>query len=86
MRLIDADKLFPNGAVPFITDDGFRTAEKILRIVKKAPTIDAVEVVRCKNCHNYNASGCCVGFGWCENLGIGTDDDFFCAVGERKNT
>ena len=44
-RLIDANKLFPYGSVPFYQDDGFRTAERIYEIIKKQPTVDAVEVV-----------------------------------------
>ena len=44
-KLIDADKLFPYGSVPFYQDDGFRTADRIYGIIKKAPTVDAVEVV-----------------------------------------
>ena len=46
MRLIDADALFPYGAVPYIADDGFETADKIYGIIKNAPTIEARPVVR----------------------------------------
>lgn len=42
MRLIDADKLFPYGAVPFYQDDGFKTADRIYGIINDAPTVDAV--------------------------------------------
>lgn len=45
MRLIDADALFPYGAVPY-ESDGFATADKLYGIIKNAPTIDAVPVVR----------------------------------------
>ena len=41
--------------------------------------IDAVPVVRCKNCKHYNTIGCSKGFGWCENIDRGTSDNFYCA-------
>lgn len=43
-----------------------------------------VEAVRCRDCINYNTDNCCDGYGWCENLGIGVHDNFFCKIGERK--
>ena len=45
-------------------------------IIKNAPTVDAVEVVRCKDCkHRFKDS-------WCEYAH--DDDNFYCARGERK--
>ena len=41
--------------------------------------IDAVPVVRCKDCKHYNTIGCSKGFGWCENMDRGTSDNFYCA-------
>ena len=53
-----------------------------------APAVDAVPVVRCKDCIYYNMNYCGDGFGWCERKGIGighgTSDDWFCAGGEAK--
>ena len=44
--------------------------------VEDMPTVDAVEVVRCKNCkHRYSDS-------WCEYVDY--DDNFYCARGKRK--
>ena len=44
--------------------------------IEAAPTVDAVEVVRCKDCkHRYQDS-------WCEY--VDDDDNFYCARGERK--
>ena len=43
--------------------------------IEAAPTVDAVEVVRCKDCkHRYSDS-------WCEYV---DDDNFYCARGEWK--
>ena len=45
-------------------------------IIKNAPTVDAVEVVRCKDCkHRFKDS-------WCEY--VDDDDNFYCAYGERE--
>ena len=45
--------------------------------VEEMPTVDAVEVVRCKDCkHRYSDS-------WCEY--VDDDDNFYCARGERKD-
>ena len=44
--------------------------------IEAAPTVDAVEVVRCKDCkHRYSDS-------WCEY--VDDDDNFYCARGEWK--
>ena len=51
--------------------------------VKEAPTIDAVEVVRCKDCkHMYRRKG----LRWCDAWGEinGMGDDGFCNYGERR--
>lgn len=92
MRLIDADalKLYATGGV---TSVGLLTLAEI----DNAPTIDAVPVVRCKDCNHYHAE-----LGWCDEHShfIDADGDFchpfessnwkmfepdyFCADGEWK--
>ena len=76
MRLIDADDL--------VQKYGAGLTPKMLHRIQQAPTVDAVHVVRCNVCVNYNTYNCSSGFGWCENLGIGVHDSFFCKVGERE--
>ena len=45
--------------------------------IDDAPTVDAVEVVRCKDCkHRYSDS-------WCEC--VDDNDNFYCARGKRKD-
>ena len=52
------------------------TAEDVIMMIKTAPTVDAVPVVRCKDCkHRFNDS-------WCEY--VDDDDNFYCARGKRK--
>ena len=41
-------------------------------------------IVRCENCKHYNRIGCSDGFGWCERMDIGTNDDFYCSLAERS--
>ena len=81
MRLIDADALIQkrNHAKAYAKDmyvigQGY---------VMDAPTFDAVLVVRCKDCKQYNTSGCSKGFGWCESMDRGVSDDFYCAYGAK---
>ena len=51
--------------------------EDMNHMLDKMPTIDAVPVVRCKDCkHRYSDS-------WCEY--VDDDDNFYCARGERKD-
>ena len=50
--------------------------EDMNHMLDKMPTIDAVPVVRCKDCkHRYSDS-------WCEY--VDDDDNFYCAMGQRK--
>ena len=95
-RLIDA-----NPIVKFIMD-GLNNPDKmkalghdaieILAEIEFAPTVDAVEVVRCKDCKHFNMQRM-----ECENDYVSTDyegvadysinfgPDDFCSYGERKD-
>ncbi len=87
MRLIDAGKaieqinkwLNQTRAIPLNTSYHF----ELLGCIEDCPTIDAVPVVRCKDCKHYNTIGCSKGFGWCENIDRGTSDNFYCANGNQ---
>ena len=77
MRLIDADR-----AIEIVRDQGiahpnaYHLTNYAMLILREAPTVDAVEVVRCKDCkRRYEDS-------WCEYAD--DDDNFYCAIGERK--
>nr|DAF00473.1 MAG TPA: hypothetical protein [Herelleviridae sp.] len=86
MRLIDADR-----ALEIVRDQGIAhpNAHHLTRyatlILREAPTVDAVEVVRCRECKQGEIDDpdfpdeyyCHEGCGW--NKG-----DFYCAYGERK--
>ncbi len=54
-------------------------------IIKNAPTVDAVEVVRCKDCeHLVNATVNGNGFLICDISDMETAPDDFCSHGDRR--
>ena len=74
MRLVDADALIKEACAEGAY--GYVDAKQIA----DAPTVDAVPVVRCKDCavpHN-KYTGCP------ELNGLVTPPDFYCPFGERK--
>ena len=80
-RLIDADR-----ALEIVRDQGiahpnaYHLTNYATLILREAPTVDAVEVVRCRDCavpHN-KYTGCP------ELNGLVTPPDFYCPFGERK--
>ena len=85
-RLIDADR-----AMEIVRNQGiahpnaYHLTNYATLILREAPTVDAVEVVRCRECKQGEIDDpdfpdqyyCHAGCGW--NKG-----DFYCAYGERK--
>lgn len=74
MRLIDADEL-EEKAWRF----GLGTREDVANLIRNAPTVDAVEVVRCKDCV-YFWDGVCTA----HTDAICTDENEFCSWVERR--
>ena len=76
-RLIDADAFLKDILTAGIGKTIIEYSESdIGYMIRKRPTIDAVPVVRCKDCkHRFEDS-------WCEY--VDDDDNFYCARGERK--
>ena len=87
-RLIDADELLnqiaqadadvfdtpPPGYVSLGGYDWGYSYDTIARIVQNTPTVDAVEVVRCKDCrHRHTRYNC-----------QGRSPEWYCPNGERK--
>lgn len=83
MRLIDADRIVYSWHID--ADGEEHDGVTLQSIIKKMPTIDAVEVVRCKDCKH-----------WCNEIDEHTYEcctraivnrfkpDDFCSYGERK--
>lgn len=90
MRLIDADKLLGiyKKWIPQLSskeDEGDRCGvETCIAVLEDMPTIDAIPVVRCKNC-KYQYEGLigliCIK-GPCVDCIV--PEDFYCAYGEPK--
>ena len=95
-RLIDANKvvkaiLAERDKIPYelVSEKPFKHGNsmrggirKALRCIEQAPTVDAVTVVRCRECKHQH--DCDTHF--CDALGMDCPDDseFFCSYGERK--
>ena len=80
MRLIDANELIAEYDRVHIGEPG-----KARKLMEEAPTVDAVEVVRCKDCIHDNMTTCPLC--WIENHTmhfINHNSDDFCSCGERR--
>lgn len=76
MRLIDADALLDAISVHL---------ERIEQEFEDAPTIDAVQVVRCKDCKHYDPLDAKKPYDCGESGMCGVNQDDFCSCGERKD-
>ena len=91
MRLIDADALGVGRCSKDILPAAYCAGwNGLIELIEKAPTIDAVPVVRCRECKKKNKKKCPMTI-----VNFGRDgkeilvqnhvpDDFYCAAGERK--
>lgn len=53
-------------------------------LIDSAPTVDAVEVVRCENCLHWCRNRCTpLGSCYCECNGMYRPADFYCAYGKK---
>ena len=92
-RLIDAIALISKARRMETTDNNgipVDTYAVSVLAIEDAPTVDAVEVVRCKDCKHrkkWTTTGqfCC--FHETSGMAVGVDlrDDDFCSYGERKD-
>ena len=98
--MIDADALIAKLKTQYGEDLGWQCTVNMSDVgmmVEDAPTVDAVEVVRCKGCKHYRwqghtsllVNGKNVKAGWCHRR-IRHDEEYrmlpddFCSYGERK--
>lgn len=91
MRLIDADALIPNEVHTIIrlTATGEQTESVVYaEQIDNAPTVDAIEVVRCKECkwqstvHDADDNS---NYYMCGVHAQPTDPNAFCSYGERRS-
>lgn len=94
MRLIDADEL-RRRIIAFCTGSHttYLTVENIVTMINKADTVDAVPVVRCRECKNWEPYGSKAArkigdplerYGGCEIWHGGHVESDFCSYGEEK--
>ncbi len=82
MRLIDVDDLGVGRCSKDILPAAYCAGwNGLLGLIEKAPTVDAVSVVRCKDCRSYNKPKT----GWCEVHLDREHPDDFCSYGKRKD-
>jgi hypothetical protein len=76
MRLIDADKL--KEAFPARHNNKFVLIADVRAAINQAPEVDAVPVIRCRDCRYKYGSDC-------DNFaGVLVEDDYFCSMAERR--
>ena len=80
MRLIDADELKDWSEIVPLTGDGGIDINDFDEKLKSMPTVDAVPVIRCKDCKWYYRGGATCMF-WDGANGMCGDD--FCGKAER---
>ena len=85
MRLIDADEL-RRRIIAFSTGSNttYLTVENIVMMINKADTVDAVPVVRCKDCKYYKPDEFECGCDFAGGLPYVKADDF-CSQGNRRD-
>ena len=84
MRLIDADR-----AMEIVRDQGiahpnaYHLTNYAMLILREAPTVDAVPVVRCREC-KYHEDTHVTGFEHCCLYGLTMRYNDFCSYGKRE--
>ena len=82
MRLIDADALGVGRCSRDVLPAEYCAGwNGLIRLLEKAPTVDAVPVVRCRDCRSYNKPKT----GWCEVHLDSEHPDDYCSYGKRKD-
>lgn len=85
MRLIDADALgVGRCSRNLLPADYCAGWNGMVRLLEKAPTVDAVEVVRCRGCKHYKPDEYECGCDFAGGLPYVKADDF-CSYGERRD-
>ena len=93
-RLIDADQMALDESKAYMSAQGqaaddliwlvnFGAHNKIQSLIAGAPTVDAVPVVRCRECAKRGTGECPMerDFPW-----VSSDSDGFCSFGERGDS
>ena len=87
MRLIDADALIERMATVYTDTDMRAHYNEIMRAIMEQPTVDAVPVLRCRECREFsrlNFSILGVPCGECGKFGQVCGADEFCSFGRER--
>ena len=98
MRLIDADVVVENieewlySVGTALIGNGLSYTGELMGCIEDAPTVDAIPVVRCRECKHWKPSGSKAGnsfsdmeyIGGCEFTNYYRSESDFCSYGERK--
>lgn len=88
MRLIDADEFedalenTEYDISPAYEPDGY-SHRLICKVLEEAPSLDAVPVVRCRDCKYTYTDGC--GYLACVKTGLYPDENDYCSRGQRRD-
>lgn len=95
MRLIDADKVNPSEVFCGMSDFAQDCRNAVIELLSAQPTVDAVPVVRCKDCKYYTKHRRLEGMRCnhpaldydveCYDQWVNVDPDDFCSYGERED-
>lgn len=83
MRLIDADALFDS-----MNSLDYESTVKAYEAIAEAPTIDAVEIVRCKDCVHFRTYALASDAEVLTDCAVHThrpQEDGYCSYGERED-
>lgn len=84
MRLIDADALGVGLCSQDILPADYCAGwNGLIRLLENAPTVDAVPVVRCRECKYTYTDGC--GYLACVKSGLYPDENDYCSRGKRRD-
>lgn len=84
MRLIDADKLIKHIEVEYQKFDSVYDTYEVLKDIKTADTVDAVPVIRCKDCKWWVDKTSYRSYPLCADYERSMNADDFCSRAERK--
>lgn len=76
-RFIEANELAESFKAGMITGRETFPIDYICEAIDESPTIDAVHVVRCCDCDQFDD-------GTCKRTGLRVEDNDFCSYGEKK--
>lgn len=82
-RLIDADTIF-DGKLLMVRAEAYDAVHAVIEKINNAPTVDAVPVVRCKDCQFFHKYGFKLEYTECTHFDCDVTEDGYCWWGERR--